>query len=202
MQTIKYFGILVIVCFLFAKCVNKENVTVIRDHPKISDSDSSLKQMLKTFALPYSELMEFDSSSLVYYRSSSYDTSFLLQIKSQNNSIKGVFYEILPEYHRFPTDYADKSSKLIFFEGYSFIIDSLTWDSVTTLAKIFLQKKENQSKKGKYTDGATYALYYGGESIHGNSNNADPFEKFYSFLRTQFLDKYLQLRKPIMHKNK
>jgi hypothetical protein len=115
---------------------------------------------------------------------------------------RGVYYEILPEYHRFVTDYADTGSKLIFFQGTSFIVDSATWESVTDQAKLILHEKDSLKKNLKYTDGATYALYYNGQSRHGNSNNEAPYEKFHMFLKGNFLEKYKQLRKPIMYKSK
>ena len=165
-------------------------------------NDSISKLIMQTFELPYSENMNFDNISLVFYCSRAYDTSSLIEIKQQKNLIRGVYYEILPEYHRFVTDYADTSSKLIFFEGYSFVVDTTAWKSVTTLAKAVLQEKEGLNKNLKYTDGATYALYYDGQSRHGNSNNEASFVKFDKFLKGQFLERYKQLRKPIMYKAK
>jgi hypothetical protein len=201
MQLTKIFGLFALLCFLLIQCVDKENLPDTKKLDRLSDTDSLSELMLQTFALPYSEQMEFDSGSLVFYCSRSYDTSSLIEIKKQNNLIRGVYYEILPEYHRFNTDYADSNSKLIFFEGYSFIIDSVTWKSITEQAKTIIQEKESQPKNTKYTDGATYAIYFDGESVHGNGNNEVPFEKFDSLLKVQFLNKYMQLRRPIMHKD-
>jgi len=158
--------------------------------------------MLQTFGLPYSESMDFDTNSLMFYCSRAYDTSSLIEIRRQDKLVRGVYYEILPEYHRFATDYADTRSKLIFFEGYSFEIDTATWKSVVDQARAVLQQKEGAIKHLKYTDGATYALYYDGKSKHGNSNNDTAFENFDRFLKVQFLQKYMQLRRPIMHKDK
>ena len=110
-----------------------------------------------------------------------------------------MYYEILPEYHRFRTDFADKSSKLIFFEGYSFTIDSTNASFITQQARKVLLSSEDKPKANKYTDGSTYALFFGGESRHGNSNNYSSFEEFYLFLKVHFLDNYLHLRKPIMY---
>ena len=73
---------------------------------------------------------------------------------------------------------------------------------MTDLAKAVLQEKEGLNKNLKYTDGATYALYYDGQSRHGNSSDEASFVKFDRFLKGQFLERYKQLRKPIMHKSK
>lgn len=157
---------------------------------------------MQSFSLPYSENIGSDSGLLIFYCSRAYDTSSLIEIKRKKNLIRGVNYEILQEYHRFITDYADTSSKLIFFEGYSFIIDSAAWKSVVDQAKVILQERKGVNKNLKYTDGGTYALYYNGQSRHGNSNDEATFEKFDTLLKEQFLEKYKQLRKPIMYKVK
>lgn len=201
MQAFKYFVILMIMCVFLAKCENRDNAQVEKASSEMSDIDSFSKQVLQTFALPYNERMKFDSSSLVFYCLKSYDTSSLIEIKKQKDVIRVAYYEILPNYHRFETDYADKNSKLIFFEGYSFTIDSIIWKSIIEQAKIVFDSKEHHDGK-KYTDGAVYALYYNSESKHGDSNNEEPFERFNYFLRLQFIDKYIQLRKPIMYKSK
>ena len=202
MRIYKPLALVLLASCLFTKCGNREDQPIVKTGTAMSANDSLSKLIMQTFELPYFENMNFDSGSLVFYCSRAYDTSSLIEIKQQKNLIRGVYYEILPEYHRFVTDYADTSSKLIFFEGYSFTVDTATWKSVTDLAKAVLQEKEGLNKNLKYTDGATYALYYDGQSRHGNSNDEASFVKFDRFLKGQFLERYKQLRKPIMHKSK
>ncbi|MBN9382078.1 MAG: hypothetical protein J0H74_15020 [Chitinophagaceae bacterium] len=202
MQIHRFFALVIVASFLFGRCNNRENRPTIETRAAMSANDSVSKIIMQTFTLPYFENMKFDSGSLVFYCSRAYDTSSLIEIKEQKNLIRGVYYEILPEYHRFVTDYADTSSKLIFFNGYSFTVDPGTWKSVTDQAKVVLEEKEGLNKNLKYTDGATYALYYDGQSRHGNSNDEASFVKFDRFLKGQFLERYKQLRKPIMHKSK
>jgi len=202
MRISKLLALIIVAPFLFAKCENREKQSILKARAGMSESDSISKAVMQTFGLPYSENIGSDSGLLVFYCSRAYDTSSLIEIKQQKKLIQGVYYEILPEYHRFVTDYADTSSKLIFFEGCSFIVDSATWNSVANQAKAILQERQGLNKNEKYTDGATYGLYYNGQSKHGNSNDEVPFEKFDAFLRSQFLEKHLHLRKPIMHKTK
>jgi hypothetical protein len=116
--------------------------------------------------------------------------------------IRGIYYEVLPEFHRFLTDYKDIGSNIIFFEGNSFTLDSVTWIFLTDQANIVLHEKPKLNKNEKYTDGSTYALYYNGQSRHGNSNDEVAFKKFDSLLKIEFLWKYMQLKKPVMYKNK
>jgi hypothetical protein len=202
MRVLKPFVLVFLVSSFFVKCANEGNRSTVNEKDEMTDIDVQSMHVIRTFALSNSEHMKFDSSSLVFYCSRAYDTSSLLELEIQKNLIRGVYYVILPEYHRFLTDYADTSSKLIFFEGYSFTIDSAVWISVTNQAKIILQKKEELSKGEKYTDGATYALYYNNQSSHGNSNNETAYENFDKFLKDSFLGRFMQARKPIMHKVK
>lgn len=196
------FAMVLLTPLCFAKCSNRTQQPNVKIRTNISADDSISNLIIQTFELPYLANMHFDSTSLVFYCSRAYDTTSLIQISRQENLIRGVYYEILPQYHRFVTDYSEASSKLIFFEGYSFSIDSATWNSIVDQAKVIFEEKEGLNKNLKYTDGATYALYYDGKSKKGNSNDEAPFVKFDKFLKAKFLDKYRQLRKPIMHKAK
>ena len=188
---------------LFPRCVSDKNSSTNETNLKKPGVDSITKEFIQKFALPYPEQEDLNSNTLVFYRSSNYDTSLLLQITKCKHLVRGVFYEILPQYHRFITDYADEDSRLIFFEGYGFTIDSTTWEAVSQQAKLVFQNSKGiDSSKGKFTDGSNYRLYFEGKLIHGDSNDDTAFEQFYSFLRIQFLNKYMQLRKPKIFKSK
>ena len=116
MQVFKHLVMFALASFFLAGCVDKKNLPATKANSKISGNDFLSKQVLQSFALPYSEYMVFDSISFVFYCSRSYDTSSLIEIKKQDELFRAVYYETLPAYHRFATDYADKKSKLIFFE--------------------------------------------------------------------------------------
>jgi hypothetical protein len=116
--------------------------------------------------------------------------------------IYGVFYEILPTYHRYPKDFADQKSNLLFFEGYSFIIDPAIWKAIQEQAQIVLDAKDSLNENHHYTDESTYSLYYNMQSSHGRSSNGIRYEKFDKFLKGSFLEKFMKARKPIMHKTK
>lgn len=188
------------VLLIFMKCNSRENQSGVKIKEEMSNADSASKLVLQTFALPFSEQMKFDSNSLVFYCSRTYDTSSLIHMERKGNLLRGVYYKVLPEYHRFLTDYHDSVSKIIYFEGYSFNMDSVTWKSVTDQANTVFLDKPNLNKNEKYTDGATYALYYNGQSRHGNGNDEAAFVKFDSLLKVEFIWKYALLKKPFMHK--
>ena len=161
--------------------------------------DSLSKAVLQRFLINGDEYKN-DSNCLSFYCCRNYDTTTLIQIKKHEQTLSGVYYQILPTYHRFITDYADGNTKLLFFEGFSFTIDSTQWQSIVYQAKLVLQEKINMNGP-KYTDATTYGLLYNHQIQHGRSGAGDViFDKFDRFLKDSFLDKFEQARKPIMHK--
>jgi hypothetical protein len=161
--------------------------------------DSLSKAVLQKFLISGDEYKN-DSNCLSFYCCRNYDTTTLFQIKKHEQTISGVYYQILPTYHRFITDYADRNTKLLFFEGFSFTIDSTEWQSIVNQAKLVLQEKINMNAP-KYTDATTYGLLYNHQIQQGRSGAGDViFDKFDRFLKDSFLDKFIQARKPIMYK--
>jgi hypothetical protein len=100
--------------------------------------------------------------------------------------ISCVYYQILPGYHRFRTDYADKTAKLIFFEGCSFTIDSTEWYSIISQAKLILHEKIQVNAHQKMTDGVAYALLYSSQIQRGSTGDV-VFEGFDLFLKSNIL---------------
>lgn len=201
MQILKQAMWLLIICMLFACQDDKKKIV---SKPSMVDliNDSVTKTVIKKFGLPYSDNLNLDSNSLLFYCVRSYDTTSLIYLQKHNKEIQGIFYIILPNYHRFVTDYADQKSNLLFFEGYSFIIDSVAWTTLKSHADLVLQHKGNPDIRRNYTDGSTYALYYNSQSRHGNSYDEAIYEGFDGSLKKMFLNDLIKLRKPIMHKVK
>ena len=124
----------------------------------------------------------------------------MVHLQKRGSSVHGVFYETLPTYHRNANDYSDQGDSLLFFEGYSFSIDTGMWNSIREQAQIILQKGDSLYSAERYVDGNIYALYHNLQFSKGNSKYEEVFEKFDSFLKDAFLEKFLQARKPIMFK--
>lgn len=201
-QVLKQTMWLLLICMLFFACQDDRKKIV--NKPSMVDliNDSVTKAVIKKFGFPYSDNLNLDSNSLLFYCVRSYDTTSLIYLQKHNKDIQGVFYIILPNYHRFVTDYADQKSNLLFFEGYSFVIDSVAWTALKSHADLVLQYKGNPDIRKNYTDGSTYALYYNSQSRHGNSYDEAIYEGFDSSLKKMFLNDLIKLRKPIMHKVK
>jgi len=202
MQFIKSSGMVIVLCFLVAKCVNKGNLPDVKETSTDSPKDPLSSQVLHSFGLPNSDEVGLDSNSLVFYCARAYDTSSLIQINKRSKVIQCAYYQLLPEYHRFATDYADTASKLIFLEGFTFVIDSSIWRTLKDQANAILRSAASVKPDLKYTDGANYAIYFDGQSKYGNSNDDSLYEGFDRLLKNLFVAKYMQLRKPHFVKQK
>jgi len=191
--------LLVCIHLLWLGCSDKR--TASDDNKKLSrvEIDSLSKVVFQKFSISGDEYKN-DSNCLTFYCCRNYDTTTLIQIKKHEQTLSGVFYQILPTYHRFITDYADRNTRLLFFEGYSFTIDSTEWQSIINQAKLVLQEEINMNVL-RVTDGNTYGLLYNGQIQRGRTGAGDViFDRFDRFLKDSFLDEFIQARKPIMHK--
>ena len=195
-------GLIICLCFLVAKCANKGNLPNLKETAISSPKDPFSNQVLHSFGLPNSDKVGLDSNSLVFYCARAYDTSSLIQINKRNKVIQCAYYQLLPEYHRFATDYADTASKLIFLEGFTFVIDSSIWRTVKDQVNAILRSGASVKPDLKYTDGANFAIYFDGQSKYGNSNDDSLYEGFDRLLKNLFVAKYMQLRKPHFIKQK
>ena len=191
--------LLVCIHLLWLGCSDKSITPDDKKELSKVEIDSLSKAVLQKFSISGDEYKN-DSNCLSFYCCRSYDTTTLIQIKKHEQTLSGVYYQILPTYHRFITDYADRNTKLLFFEGFSFTIDSTEWQSMVNQAKLVLQEKINMNVP-KVTDGNTYGLLYNHQIQQGRSGAGDViFDKFDRFLKDSFLDKFKQARKPIIHK--
>jgi hypothetical protein len=189
-------------CLFFISCHDNTISNGNKSIPVKPTDDSAAKIIMQTFGLPYPDNMKPDSNTLLFFCARSYDTSSLIYLQKNRNGIQGIFYMMLPAYHRFMVDYANEKSKLLFLEGYSFIIDSSIWKTITTQADTILAYKAKPGKHYKYVDGSEYGLFYNLQYSHGDSNNENVYEGFDKFLKNTFLEKFMQAKKPKMHKIK
>jgi hypothetical protein len=95
-------------CFIFLLSCKDSGQE--KSHDIAEDSKDSL---LHKYGMPYSNL-SVDSNSLVFYSLNNFDTSFLVHLQREGGYVSGIYYQVVPTYHRSVTDYANKENKLIF----------------------------------------------------------------------------------------
>lgn len=201
MKTLKIIKSLPILCLLFAACDTKKteaegDLTLTSQTKKIT-VDSTIRK----FCLSYPVNMQLDSNSFIFYCTRTFDTSSLIHIQKYDFAVRGVFYQMLPSYHQFSSDFADKKNELLFFEGYSFEIDPEIWKMIEQRTNILLHATDSLKPYKEFVDGSKYAIYYNLQSRYGGPDQEILYEDFYTFLKKSCLDKFMQLRKPKAYKS-
>src|SRR4051812_12926927 len=98
---VRFSFLICILLFVLTKCGDLASDSVSKVEDGISTEDSTLAVFMQNFALPFSKNIKSDSDLLVFYCSRPYDTSSLIMLKREKNFVFGVYYQTLPEYHRF-----------------------------------------------------------------------------------------------------
>jgi hypothetical protein len=163
--------------------------------------DSSINFIMKKFELLYPENFKSDSNSLVFYRTATFDTSFLIHLKQEPSGINGAYYEVLPSYHNNVNDFATED-QLLFFEGYSFTLDPTKWAIMKRMAEKMLSSDTSFKSNEGIRDGEEYVLSYNFKSSKSHIDNNGEYESFYKFLKELFLEKFIQKRKPFVYREK
>ena len=180
----------------FACTYKKKDISAqsLVDNPII---DSSVRLTLEKFCLQYDASFVLDTNSLIFYRKSTFDTSFLIHLRKDASRIRGVYYEVLPSYHNDIDDYSISENELLFFEGYSFSIDSLQWEEIKTKAEKIVNNKQDKNSEA-CRDCAEYGLYFGHLFRSGSIRSELP--SLYHFIKGFLLDRFIKQRVPIWHK--
>lgn len=192
--------LLLFLCFLYYSCQEKTNNPNENILNKESNyRDSSVYFIVKKFEQLYPENFKSDSNSLVFYRTATFDTSFLLHLKRETDGINGIYYEVLPSYHNNVNDFAPGENQLLFFEGYSFTLDSTKWSMIKRMAEKMLSSDTSFKSNEGIRDGAEYVLSYNFKSSKGYNSE---YESFYKNLKEQFLEGFIKSRKPFANREK
>ncbi|MBS1918615.1 MAG: hypothetical protein JST17_00010 [Bacteroidetes bacterium] len=162
------------------------------------NTDSSLNVLMKKFELSDPATFKSDSNSLVFYCTRSFDTSFLLHLKKEQDGINGIYYEVLPSYHNNVNDVIIGENHLLFFEGYNFTIDSSEWQIIKSKTVDLLNDTSFKNNPG-CRDCIEYGLSY---NLKSKTDNGTKYAPFYKFLKVLFLEKFIQERKPFANREK
>lgn len=142
-----------------------------------------------------------DENELLFLCSRVFDTSYLIHLRKERDRTIGTFYEILPTYHRNINDFADENDQLLFFEGYSFKIDSARWAKVAEIAnKIVNKKVDTVPKYTSCIECPSYYLMHNSKRAFRVDDNVNDFELFAKYLSDSLLSKYVSKWKPVLHK--
>jgi len=154
---------------------------------------------IEKFSIPFDNHVP-DNNTLMFLCSKRFDTSYLVHLQKRKDETRGVLYEVLPTYHRDIDDFADKQDQRLFFEGYSFKIDSIQWNSIINATSRILKEKDARVSNEACLDCPSYILAYG--SIVRNSSDGDRslFAGFSQYLKDSLLNQFIRKRQPVLHK--
>ncbi|HYM93330.1 MAG TPA: hypothetical protein VET23_04270 [Chitinophagaceae bacterium] len=189
---------LLCLCFLYYSCQEKANnvkENIVTQSNRYEDS--TLSFVMKKFGLPQLQSDRSDSNTLVFYCLRSFDSSFLIHLRQEPNGINGAYYVEMPSYYNV-NDSGAKENQLLFFEGYSFTLDSAKWQIVKDKAEELLRDTIFKNSPG-CRDCKEYGLSY---DLKSKIDNGIKYEPFYRFLKEQFLEKFIQKRKPFVRREK
>jgi hypothetical protein len=181
-------------CFLCYSCQEKNNnakENIVNQNNRYEDS--TLSFAMKKFGLSYQQQdYRPDSNSLVFYCLRSFDSSFLIHLRQEPSGINGAYYVEMPSYYNV-NDFGARENYLLFFEGYSFTLDSAKWQIVKRKTVELLNDTSFKNSPG-CRDCKEYGLSYNFKS------KVDKYEPYYEFLKELFLEKFIQRRKPFANK--
>lgn len=183
----------IIVLLFILSCRNekgqKDTQTIQNDKPIEMD------WFIRKFGLPYDKNLIADSNTLILYKSKNFDTSFLIHLQRRDTVTYGVYYEILPEYHKSADHYLDQKTKLIYFEGYSFQIGDSSWRRIisTIPPKIIINNTSQKNNEACF-DCPHYFVAYNFIRSSSNNINRKSFDEYVLFLKKYLLEQLKEKR--------
>jgi hypothetical protein len=182
---------------MFLLCACSERTTENKTFSNEKVWKDSIPPMLKNFSQLYPKDLLLDNNSLIFFRSQGYDTSYVVEFKRGQQEISAMFCVVLPEFQRFSNDYAEEKTNLLFFEGYSFIIDSIIWNTVKAHAEKILTGNTISKEKNLVADGVAYGLFYNYKHSYSIAGSDSLYVGMDSLLMNKLLSRFMSKRKPI-----
>ena len=193
---IYYFSIVLLIVFI--SCRGKVHIPI--EHQVALDSTFQLN--LQKFGVMNSESLINDSNVLMLYGAKPFDTSFLIHLEGGTHVTTGTYYEILPSYHNNVNDFAIEENKLLYFDGYSFSLDSTKWEAIKTKTRELFASDEDSKERKACRDCSEYWVVFNSKIKKSNFQNSETYQSYYNFLKRLFLQNFILRRMPIRHQMK
>jgi hypothetical protein len=121
-----------VVVLVMASCSNSSEKSDERSANEPGVGIADIKSTLSSYLLPDQDSLT-DENTFVFYKEQRWDTSFVLTLRRDTNMIVGVYHEVSP--YNMEAGYL---TDVGFFDGFTFTIDSATWDKVLKNQRIYL----------------------------------------------------------------
>jgi hypothetical protein len=183
MNVLMRWSCIFIFSILHFKCKNVSDVEGNTNSVKAQTSKSNIEVFehpIQKFSLPYDTSFILDSNNLIFSKQVPFDTSYVIHLLSGKTGLLGVCYLILPSYHRDFEDYYDETSRLVFFDGFSFKLNEKDWNELKVQTREIMRTiPDTTDKPSPCFDCKSYSLFYDKRKI--NSMNGAMRKKFTSY---------------------
>ncbi|MBO9730870.1 MAG: hypothetical protein J7623_19680 [Chitinophaga sp.] len=151
---------------------------------------------------PADDIQPSDSNRLTFYYEKSFDTSLLLSFRKEKDKVSAVVYQVNQFYFPGLTDSHKGLERPLFFEGFSFNIDTTNWQNILKDAEAVLNYPSIPGKDYSVFDGPRYILAFNSQ-IKFNDNLTDDslLSGYLSSLKHRFLYNKMA-EKPVWEKSK
>jgi hypothetical protein len=137
-----------------------------------------------------------NENALFFCHQQVFDTSFLVHLQKENGTVHGVLYEVLPTYHRDVNTFAEEEEELLFFEGYSFKIDTAKWNSIKKMANaLLLQERDSGQNYKSCYDCPLYFVLHDSTTAINFGVKPQLFKDFDKYMKDSLLKKYIERRR-------
>lgn len=168
---------------------------------KIAESKIALNQFLNTVS-PYGTIITTSEDTLVFGFSKSSvgdDTSWTLLISKSQGGLRCHFNQLLPYTITGFDGYLDDSSRLLYYEGFSFDLDGSKWEKFVNLSSIDTYVIQDNIHYTGCLHCPRYSAYYNSKLIVSSKRDTEFLISLDSLLHRIIID-YLfdKKRHPIM----
>jgi hypothetical protein len=148
-----------------------------KDDSQQKDNLSDIRSILSNYSLPYRDSIT-DENTFVFYKEQRWDTSFVLTLRKDTSLIIGVYHEVSPDNME-----AGYLTEVGFFDGFTFAIDSVTWDKVIRESRSLLDSINHVPYTG-CVDCGQYILSHDGKfTLNSGKKHNVAFKDYEKFLR-------------------
>lgn len=132
-----------------------------------------------------------------------YDTSWTLLVNEFDNRIYGRYTQLLPSTVTGFDDYIDESSKLLYYDGFSFEIDRQRWDSIINLTGINSYTAQDSVLYTGCLHCPRYTAFYKSKLIINSKGDTKYLSELDSLLHSKVINEFfVKKSRPRIQKSK
>ncbi len=174
--------------FVSASCSNQSN---------IKEVNSALKEYVKTIP-PYASFINTPEDTLLLgfnKGTTNEDTSWTLLVSKSKDIIQCRYNQLLPYTVTGFNDYLDESTKLIYYEGFSFEIDSKQWYNIIGLLSLDKYMVKDSVPYTGCLHCPRYTAYYKSKIIVNSKQDNEYLVNLDSILHKELISKLLEKKR-------